>query len=218
MEVGVRSETLVNRSVELKEQLAQVLATKHTVPNAIRGAGEYVDHEKFIAWKVSAKHLLVTSQFLEFEQNEKPLNVDTNLKILKRIAAVFAAAEADYLGGLFNSLSHLVQAEVFDTQLDQARELLASGYASPAAVVAGVVLETTIKGLCGENGIPLGKLGKMNEDLTKAGVYNKLVQKKVQVWADVRNNAAHGHYDQFEPADVQDMIRDIETFVSERLA
>jgi hypothetical protein len=86
--------------VELKDQLAQVLATKHTDPNAIRGAGEYVDHEKFIAWKVSAKHLLVTScgresqQFLEFEKNEKPLNVDTNLKILKRIAAVFAAAEA----------------------------------------------------------------------------------------------------------------------------
>jgi hypothetical protein len=44
-----------------------------------------------------------------------------------------------------------------------------------------------------------------------------LVQKKVQV-GDVRNNAAHGHYDQFEPADVQDMIQDIETFVSERLA
>ncbi len=64
----------------------------------------------------------------------------------------------------------------------------------------------------------MGKLGKMNEDLAKAGVYNKLVQKKVQVWADVRNNAAHGHCDQYEPADVQDTIRDIETFVSERLA
>jgi hypothetical protein len=86
-----------------------------------------------------------------------------------------------YLGGLFNSLSHLVRSEAFDTQLDQARKLLASGYASSAAVVAGGVLETTIKGLCGENGIPLGKLGKMNEDLAKAGVYNKLVQKKVQV-------------------------------------
>jgi hypothetical protein len=161
--------------VELKDQLAQVLATKHTDPNAIRGAGEYVDHEKFIAWKVSAKHLLVTScgresqQFLKFEKNEKSLNVDTNLKILKRIAAVLRLPRR-YLGGLFNSLSQIVQSEAYDTQLDQARELLASGYASPAAVVAGGVLEPTIKGLCGENGIPLGKLGKMNEDLAKAGV------------------------------------------------
>jgi hypothetical protein len=103
-------------------------------------------------------------------------------------------------------------------QLDQARELLAATFVAPAAVVAGVVLETTVKGLCAESGVSLGKLGKMNEDLAKAGVYNKLVQKKVQVWADIRNSAAHGHNGQFEPSDVQDMIRGVEAFVSERLA
>ena len=43
--------------------------------------------------------------------------------------------------GYLNSVRNLVQAEVFESELDQARELLSGGYSSAAAVVAGVVLD-----------------------------------------------------------------------------
>ena len=53
----------------------------------------------------------------------------------------------------------------------------------------------------------------MNADLAKAGVYNKLTQKRITAIADIRNNAAHGNWDQFDRADVKDMIDWVANFV-----
>ena len=65
------------------------------------------------------------------------------------------------------------------------------------------------------NGIELEKkkLTRLNEDLAKAGVYNPLQQKLITAMADIRNNAAHGDYDQFTKEDVHRMIEDIERFL-----
>ncbi len=54
-----------------------------------------------------------------------------------------------------------------------------NGYSTAAAVIAGVVLETALRELCDKESISHGKLDKMNSDLTKASVYNKLVQKQI---------------------------------------
>ena len=57
------------------------------------------------------------------------------------------------------------------------------------------------------------KLTHLNDELAKAGVYNKLQQKQITALADIRNNAAHGDYDQFTKEDVIRMIQDIERFI-----
>lgn len=128
------------------------------------------------------------------------------------------AAKEDFEGGYLNSVRNLVQAEVFDNELDQAKELLSSGYASAAAVIAGVVLETTIRNLCSDHNIPLGKLDKMNADLTKQGIYNSLIQKRITALAGIRNSAAHGKTEEFNKDDVNSMINEIERFVSSTLS
>lgn len=53
------------------------------------------------------------------------------------------------------TFKQIVQAEVFDSELEQAKSLLESGYKNAAAVIAGVVLETAIKELCLNNGIDI---------------------------------------------------------------
>lgn len=58
----------------------------------------------------------------------------------------------------------------------------------------------------------------MNADLAKAGVYNKLQQKRITALADIRNSAAHGKPDEFSENDVTTMIRDIEQFLIAQLA
>jgi hypothetical protein len=82
-----------------------------------------------------------------------------------------------------------------------------------AAVVAGVVLETTMRKLCGDNSIPVGKLDKMNADLAKASVYDKNVQKEVTWLTGIRNSAAHG--DPVSEADARDMIVRVRRFVTD---
>ena len=49
----------------------------------------------------------------------------------------------------------------------------------------------------------------MNSDLAKAGIYNKLQQKRITALADIRNSAAHGKPEEFSGDDVIMMIRDI---------
>ena len=83
-------------------------------------------------------------------------------------------------------------------------------------MVAGCVLEDCLRRLCGKHELALParpKLDSMNADLARAGVYNKLTQKRITAIADIRKNAAHGNWDQFDQADVKDMIDWVANFV-----
>lgn len=211
---------LTRRFQELSAQLAEVEATKKYV-QAEYFPGDRIDDFKFDNWIVKARNLIVmactrdSEHYKQFLEAEKPGMYKTNYDTLVKVKAVFLAAKEDYEGGYLSSVQSLVQAELFSDELDQAKELLSSGYRSAATVVAGVVLETTIRSMCVSEAIPLGKLDKMNSDLAKAGKYNLLVQKRVTALADIRNNAAHGHPEQFKDADVSEMISYVERFVSD---
>src|ERR1700733_14109265 len=139
-------------------------------------SAERINSDALLNWKVKAKSLLVSAcgeksqHFKEFEKSETS-GWSTSLNNLRRMNAVLDAAREDFEGGYLASVHDLVRAEVFDSELEQATELLKSGYDVAAAVIAGVVLETAIRELCDRNQIPRAKLDKMNADLTKSGVY-----------------------------------------------
>jgi hypothetical protein len=215
---------LTNRFAELAEQLKNVEATKERKRSEHTGEYEHVDPELLLNWCVKARSLLSgacgkdSEHYSSFVQAEKPTPFGDNYGILKRVKAVFLAAREDFDGGYLISVRNLVQAEIAGSELEQARELLQSGYVSAAAVVAGVVLETTLRTLCDRHGIGHGKLDKMNADLAKAGQFNALVQKLITALAAIRNSAAHGKSGDFKPADVESMISEVEKLTLEFLS
>jgi hypothetical protein len=71
--------------------------------------------------------------------------------------------------------------------------------------------------LCTRQGIPHGKLDKMNADLCKAGIYNMGWQKQITAWAERRNKAAHGDWSAYNADDVEDMIKGVNRFIAEYL-
>jgi hypothetical protein len=157
-----------------------------------------------------------SQHFMEFVASEN--SYGTGLDDLHKMMAVFSAAREDFDGGYLTSIRSLVQAELFDSELDQSKELLKSGYKVPAAVIAGTVLETALRELCDRNNnIPHGKLDKMNADLARAGVYNANQLKRITAIAGIRNSAAHGKPDQFTDDDVEGMIEDVERFLATHL-
>ena len=214
---------LSDRFDQLAQELPGIEAAKKT-SNSEFGTYTNVDEEILSTWVVKVKSLISNScggdseHFKAFEKAEECQHMDDSYRQLKRMRPVFLAAKDDFQGGYLVSVRSLVQAELFDSELDQARELLASGYKIAAAVVAGVVLETALKDLCNIGSIPLGKLDKMNADLAKAGTYNVLQQKKITALADIRNKAAHGDSQAFNDNDVMEMIRDVESFLLGHLA
>ncbi|MEZ9210539.1 hypothetical protein AB6E95_23900 [Vibrio splendidus] len=214
---------LAQRFIELKEQMLKVEDTKHSTHSEMFGRSEYVDDEAYLEWKVKAKNLVVkvcgekSQHFQEFLKSEEIGSYETNLNSYKRVKSVFLAAKEDYEGGYLTSVKTLVQSEVFESELEQAEELLKSGYHLAAAVIAGVVLETGLRELSSRQEIAHGKLDKMNAELAKAGVYNKLQQKRITALADIRNSAAHGKPEEFSKDDVKMMIRDVEQFLATQL-
>lgn len=209
---------LQQRFSELEAQLDEIEKTKKFI-NGAYGATEIIDYEFFTGWKVKVKNLLVTAcgensqHFIAFEKGEQRGPMESNYSIKKRLGAIFLAAKEDFDGGYLTSLKYLVQAEVFDSELEQAKELLSSGYKLASAVICGVVLETALRDLCDRNSIPHGKLDAMNARLAKAGIYNKLQQKRITAIADIRNSAAHGKPEEFTDLDVDNMVRDVESFL-----
>ncbi|CAH6803607.1 conserved hypothetical protein [Vibrio chagasii] len=188
--------------------------------------GDYteMDDEAALIWKVKVKNLLVATcskesqHYMEFVESEKIGPYESSSDAFKRMKSVLIAAMDDYKNGYLTSLKNLIQADVFDSELEQAEELLSNGYKLAAAVIAGVVLETALRDICSREGISAGKLDKMNSELAKSGIYNKLQQKRITALADIRNSAAHGKSEEFTEGDVTIMIRDIEQFLAVQLA
>ncbi len=207
---------------ELETQAIQVEASKTLRHGEMYGSGEFVDNDLLLNWKVKVKNLLSkvcgeeSQYFQQFEKNESR-TYGTNYTIFNSLKAIFLAEKEDFEGGYLLSIRTLVQAEVFDSELEQADELLSNGYSTAAAVIAGVVLETALRELCDRESISHGKLDKMNTDLAKAGVYNRLMQKRITALADIRNSAAHGKLNEFTKQDVTDMIRDVSQFLANHL-
>ncbi|WP_288997218.1 DUF4145 domain-containing protein [uncultured Psychrobacter sp.] len=215
---------LSDRFDQLHDEIEGIEATREKRNSELMGSYDVIDNEKTLTWKVKSKNLLISTcgkdsqHYEEFIKSEKLSSYETQWDAFKRMKSVFIAAMDDYKNGYLTSIKNLIQADVFDSELEQAQELLSSGYKLAAAVIAGVVLETALRDLCNQNSLPIGKLDKMNSDLAKAGIYNKLQQKRITALADIRNSAAHGKPEEFSDDDVTMMIRDIEQFLITHLS
>jgi hypothetical protein len=102
--------------------------------------------------------------------------------------------------------------------------LLKGGYKDAAAVIIGSVLEDSLRKLCDMNGIKtVNDKGKnltiepLNVELAKSEVYNQLIKKQITSWADLRNNAAHGHFEEYDNSQVQNMLQFVTTFTADYL-
>ncbi len=213
------------RFQELSDQLKQVEGTEAQLRSVMGGSSyQHIEDHLILNWAVKARSLISSAcgkdseHYVSFVGAEEVRSYEDSPTRLKRMGAVFLAAREDFEGGYLNSIRNLVQAELAGGEIDQARELLASGYSAAAAVIAGVVLENTLRNLCAKRGLPAGVMERMNADLAKAGEYNALVQKRVTALAAVRNSAAHGKSNEYTSEDVKSMLPDVERFASDRLS
>lgn len=126
--------------------------------------------------------------------------------------------------GLLSKLKSIVQADIFSDFLEMGEHLLKEGYKDAAAVIIGTVLEDTLRKIADANGKKIindkGKyltIDPLNVELEKAGIYNQLVKKQITSWADLRNNASHGHFDQYDIRQVEMMLQFVQAFTAEYL-
>ena len=137
---------------------------------------------------------------------------------------ILNAIKTEVESGWLVSFKKLVEADVFCDFLEMSEYLLEENYKDPAAVMIGSVLEEHLRSLCVENSISIFDEGKekqipkkasrLNDDLAKKGVFNKLTQKSVTSWLDLRNNAAHGKYGEYNIDQVKLMYQGVFQFIN----
>ena len=127
-------------------------------------------------------------------------------------------------GGYLDSYKERIHASIFTDFLEMAEYLLEEGFKDAAAVIIGGVLEEHLRKLCIKNNISIEfidskkrerakKASKMNDDLSK-NVITKTQQKTITGWLSLRNNAAHGKYDEYSQREVELMLSSVTDFMS----
>jgi hypothetical protein len=218
---------LVRRADEILSMGSSVISTRYS-----DGPGGYA--VSYVASAPMAGFRAAVLSFLQgvvgrdhphYQEFEKETR-DSFLGNAERGIAILQAVRDELAGGWVFTVKGLVAAELFADFLSMAEHLLESGYKDPAAVLAGSVLEEHLRQLSTKRGIPVeddrdGKLvprkaDRINVELAKGDVYNKLDQKLITAWLDLRNHAAHGHYTAYTDVQVSQMLSGILEFIARK--
>jgi len=105
------------------------------------------------------------------------------------------ASAAWRLDDILTNIRGVLQADLFDSELDAARELAKNGHLRAAGAVAGVVLEGHLAEMCRTHGIAVRKkepsIGDYNDLLKKGEVLDVPQWRLVQRLGDLRNLCTH---------------------------
>jgi len=133
---------------------------------------------------------------------------------------VLYALNEDIANGYLGDFRVMISAEVFTDLLEQAEHLLKHGYKDPTASLSGAVLEDGLRRIAALKGVAVKRsdgLSALNQNCAQAGVYNALMQKRIQVWTEIRNRADHGHFGEYADNDVREMVSGVRGFLSDYL-
>lgn len=220
--VVTTTEKLLERLDVLLEMGERVLQSSRPPPSGVMG--EYrVDAALFHEWSAGGLSFL-SSVFGGDHPHARRFSDQVQIPRQPPAVqgqAVLRAAKTDLEGGYLVSVESLVAADIFTDFLEMAEHLLEQGFHEPAASLTGAVLEDGLRKLCERNDVQVrpksDDLNALTQKLVDKKVFNRLVQKQVSVWAEVRNNADHGHFDEFTREDVRGMLDGVRNLLGDRL-
>lgn len=222
----------MNSDAQMRARLYPLLRKGEKMIETLSETNSVVDIRKYAEWRSQSLVCLTdifgsTHRYTKnFELSEeiggnKSIHITTmyGLAALQGLGILRAALE-DIKNGYLSTLKELATAEVFSDLLDQAEHLLKNGYFTPAASLAGAVLENGLRSLAKRKNVTVkakDNLSTLNNKLAAKNVYTRLRQKQIAFWVDVRNIADHSEFDKVAENDVADLVRGIRNFLAEEL-
>ena len=129
--------------------------------------------------------------------------------------AIFKSAQKRFDSALFD-IQDVLQADLFDSELDAATSLTKHGFVRAGGAVAGVVLEKHLGHVCDQHGLksrkPHPSIADYYQLLKEAGVIDTAKWRFIQHLGDLRNLCDHGK-DREPTKEVLEMIVGVEKVV-----
>ena len=152
------------------------------------------------------------------------------MTILKKLATLKGIRDS-YVNGFYDGLEQQIIASVSADYMEQAEALLGEEIQVQynhvvAAILCGVVLENRLRSYCEKHDPPLPTtkpngdsktMGALIDELDKIKAFDKQTRKLLKAWADIRNAAAHGRFDEFTREQVELMLLGANGFLANHL-
>ena len=111
----------------------------------------------------------------------------------------------------------MVQADLFDSELDVARELTTNGFLRAAGAVAGVVLEKHLGQVMDNHNIKVSKanptISEFNDHLKNADVLDIPRWREIQRLGDIRNLCTHNKEREPTKEEVEELIDSVDKYM-----
>jgi uncharacterized protein (UPF0332 family) len=157
----------------------------------------------------------LTYTMSDYMINVKNANVDSQAAFPKfqMQAKILEAAERKFESSLFE-IKQVLQADIFDSELDTARELLKNGYIRASGAVAGVVLEKHLEQLSMSHNVKIKdkspSISDYNNTFKEMAIIDIPTWRFIQHLADLRNICDHKKDREPKPEEVDDLINGVE--------
>lgn len=148
--------------------------------------------------------LSVTQGYLK----EKVVGPDAGIPHLRQQLAIVESAKTRFESSLFD-IAQLVQADLFDSELDAAEDLAKKGFSRAAGAMVGVVLERHLSQVCENRKLKIAKknpsISDLNDTLKTADVIDIPQWRFIQHLADIRNLCDHSKKAEPSPDQIADL-------------
>ncbi len=140
---------------------------------------------------------------------ETIIGPDAAIPQFRQQLAILKSLERRFESSLFD-IRQLIQADLFDSDLDAAEELAKNKFTRAAGAMVGVVLERHLAQVCENHGIKIAKksptISDLNDALKDAKVIDLPQWRYIQHLADIRNLCDHSKTKDPTAEQVDDLV------------
>lgn len=149
-------------------------------------------------------------------EKELVVGPEAGIPHFRQQLAIVRAVKARFESTLFD-IRQLVMADLFDSELDAARELAKKKFLRGAGAVAGVVLEKHLLQVCSNHSVALSRkaptIGNLNDVLKAANVVDVVLWRSIQHLGDIRNLCDHKKERDPKAEEINELIAGVEKTV-----